>query len=269
METVNRKPFVAGQFYPENLDSLSKMLKGYCIKDVQKNILGALVPHAGYIYSGEVAGKVYSLLKPKKYYIILGPNHSGYGPRFSLFPEGSWITPLGSVKISSSLIKKIITIGKNIEIDTSAHMHEHSIEVQLPFLQYTQNNFEIVALSLSDATLGQYQKLAEDLFTATKDNTENIAIIASSDMSHYVPHEVASEKDKKIIDSIVAIDPEDTYRNVSKYNVSMCGYGPCVVMLFFAKLAGAKKGELISYQTSAKTSRDYSSVVGYAGIAIS
>lgn len=266
-----RKPAVAGQFYPSDKTSLSDNIKGFIDTNAKKiDAKGAILPHAGYVYSGLVAGQTASRLSVKDTYIILGPNHTGYGKPFSIMTEGSWNTPLGDVAIDSELAKGILKESQLLEEDSLAHMYEHSIEVEIPFLQYFKKDIKIVPVVVFPDDIKQYKKVAEAIATAIENSgrKDKIMIIASSDMTHYEPKESAEKKDKQAIDAILELDEDKLFDRVKKLNISMCGYAPAIIMLAAAKLLGAKKAELIKYQTSGDASGDYSAVVGYAGVII-
>ncbi len=263
-----RPPVVAGQFYPADPNELIEMLKELTdpIPEEEKIKAKAIVvPHAGYIYSGRVAGKTYSRVKIPKKIILLGPNHTGYGPAISTYPDGAWLTPLGEVFVDDNLTKKLTE--SNIYVpDYTAHVYEHSLEVQLPFLQFlSKEPFKIAPtvfkfISLEDAlTAGDY------LAGVLKDE-EDYLIVISTDFSHYVPHEVAKQKDALAIDRILNVDPEGLYRVVVENDISMCGVVPATVALQALKHLGVSKSILVDYKTSGDVSGDYSSVVGYAGI---
>lgn len=265
-----RKPAVSGQFYPGTKSALEKQLELLIPKITAEkiNAFGAVVPHAGYIYSGGVAGLVYASISPKKTYIILGPNHTGIGQAFSIMDLGAWLTPLGKAEINQGLAQEIIKSCPQVEIDTSAHSFEHSLEVQLPFLQYIVNNFDFVPIVLSQASLSQYQNFGKALSEVIKNYKHDVVILASSDMTHYEPHEEAKRKDKMAIDAILNLDVDELAQKIARYDITMCGWAPVIVMITACKAQGATKAKLIKYQTSGDTSGDYSSVVGYAGIAI-
>lgn len=263
-----RKPAQAGVFYPANKNELNNQLSQFIKEARKEEVKGIVVPHAGYIYSGKVSGAVYSRIKQYPVYIIIGPNHTGLGAPVSLMSEGEWEMPAGKVKINSQLSKKILEKIKFVEDDINAHIYEHSIEVQLPFLQYLREDFSFVPIVLGDYRLSTIEKLGEGLAEIVKNFGEETLIIASSDMSHYEPDEVAREKDKQAIDKILNLEPAGLLEIVKTKQISMCGVGPVATMLFAAKKLGAKEAELVSYQTSGQISGDYSAVVGYAGIIV-
>jgi AmmeMemoRadiSam system protein B len=266
---MTRNPVVAGQFYPGSPDGLRKMVGGL-VDDGAKKVeaLGLVSPHAGYIYSGPVAGAVISRIKFKDTFVILGPNHTGRGKAFSIMTQGTWKTPLGEVEIDSQLGSRILTTTGYLEEDQMAHQWEHSIEVQVPFLQYFKPDVKIVPIVLAHASGATYKQIGSGLARAVKESKRGAIILASSDMTHYEPHEVAKKKDSQAIEAILDLDEDELLKRVEELNISMCGYAPVVSLISASKELGAKKAELVRYQTSGDTSGDYSSVVGYAGIII-
>ena len=264
-----RRPSVAGQFYPASKSALEKELGTFTDKKSEKvSCLGVVVPHAGYMYSGPVAGKVFSRMKPAESYIIMGPNHTGFGQPFSIMTQGSWQMPQGKVDIDAELSKNLLSASEYLKEDELAHSKEHSIEVQLPFLQYIKNDFQFVPIVISHSRLDIYQKLGKELARSIKNYKKPVTIVASSDMTHYEDCESAKIKDRLAIDAILKLDETKLMNMISKHNISMCGYAPTIVMLAAVKELGAKSAVLVDYKTSGDSSGDYSSVVGYAGIII-
>jgi len=266
-----RKPVVAGQFYPASEKELKEQI-GSFIKNnpFLKDVIACLVPHAGYTYSGRIAGETVSQIKMKNNFILLGPNHTGYGPEFSIMTEGSWQTPLGKVKINSCLAQKILEYSNYLKEDTLAHKYEHSLEVILPFLQYFKNNFEFVPIIITFDNPDILKDIGKEIARAIQElhMAGSTVIVCSSDLTHYEPQLEAEKKDRAAINAILALDENKLTENVKKFNISMCGYAPSVVMLVAAKLLGAKTASLVKYQTSAEITGDESSVVGYAGILV-
>lgn len=266
---IIRRASVAGQFYQGSKAGLEKELSTLIDKDApKKDCLGAVSPHAGYIYSGMVAGEVLSRIKFKDSFVILGPNHTGIGSPFAIVTSGHWQMPMGDVEIDTDLAKAILKNSRYIKEDPSAHVYEHSIEVQLPFLQFVKSDFKFVPIIISSSDLETFRKIGKELADAIKRSNKEIVIIASSDMTHYESHESAKNKDKRAIDAILKLDEEKLMNEIQKWDITMCGFAPTIVMLSALKSLGAKKAELIDYKTSGDTSGDYSSVVGYAGILI-
>lgn len=267
-----RRAVVAGQFYPGDKTSLLKMLETFFeqVGTVQKlDMKAAIVPHAGYIYSGKTAGSLYKLVsKDIETAIILGPNHTGLGSEYSIMQRGSWATPLGEVKIDEEVTEQLSKDAEMLEDDFEAHRREHSIEVHVPFLQYINPKIKIVPIVLAGHNLEKLKIIAETIALVVKEKAKKILVIASSDMTHYEEAEEAREKDKHAIETIVALDDEKFIQTIKKYSVSMCGVLPCYVSMHFAKKMGSMSGKLIEYSNSGDVSGDYSSVVGYAAIAL-
>ena len=229
---MTRKPAMAGKFYPMSADAINKQIKEFEVEVQQKvDCLGIVSPHAGYVYSGGVAGAVYSNINIPDDVIIMGPNHTGLGEMVSLMASGEWEMPNGNVKINTDLANDIISSSRYIKDDSLGHLHEHSLEVQIPFIQYFRKNFKIVPITI----LTLDYELCEDVGTAIAEAVKNynkpILIVASSDMTHYESHESASVKDKKAIDQILRLDPKGLFETVVDKNISMCGIAPTTAML--------------------------------------
>jgi len=266
---MTREAAVAGQFYPGSPGELRDMIKDMTdSKAERKETIGVVSPHAGLVYSGPVAGAVFSSIKFTNTFILIGPNHRGVGRLLSITTGGSWKTPLGEVQIDSGLAKAILTASDGLEEDTLAHRYEHSLEVQVPFLQYFKPDVKIVPIVLAQAAPQVYQGIGRAIAGTLKSRGEAAVIVASSDMTHYEPHESAKVKDKKAIEAILGLDADELVRRIGKYDISMCGYAPVISLISASLEMGAGKTELVKYQTSGDTSGDYSSVVGYAGIII-
>jgi MEMO1 family protein len=283
-----RHPAVAGQFYKGSPEALMKQVREFIVPGVVKTkALGIVSPHAGLIYSGSVAGAVYSRIELPDTLVLIGPNHTGLGAPVSLMARGQWEMPLGMVEIDESLAASILSKSTHIREDSLAHLREHSLEVQLPFIQQDKKNFKIVPIQMLDTRLETCKEVGRAVAEAIKDRgqgkdqktrktpnsdlhiSNDVLIIASSDMSHYEPAAVAKDKDFKAIQKILDLDPEGLYRVVKEYGITMCGYGPAVSMLVACKLLGASKAELIKYANSGDVSGDYEQVVGYAGVVVS
>jgi len=264
-----RKPVFAGRFYPEDKASLKKELSSYVHENAERiKAVGIVAPHAGYIYSGAVAGETYSKVVLPHKYIILSPNHTGAGSNISLYAEGGWETPLGEASVDKNLAKKISEKFKGITSDVSAHMMEHSLEVQLPFIQYFVNDFKMVPITLSRISVHDCEKLGKAIAETIKETKDEILIISSSDMTHYESAKRAATKDNLAIEKILELDPEGLFETVRGNGISMCGVMPTTVMLFAARELGAKKGNLVKYSNSGDVSGDFDEVVGYAGLYI-
>jgi AmmeMemoRadiSam system protein B len=274
-----RHPAVAGHFYQGTPEALRKQVQGFIIPGAKRvRALGILAPHAGLLYSGAVAGAVYSSIELPDTFILIGPNHTGLGASVSLMASGRWETPLGTVDIDEPLAAAILEKSKQIHEDTLAHLREHSLEVQLPFIQYFKHTFMIVPLQILDTRLETCLEVGRAIAAAIQERgaqgaereseRHRVLIVASSDMSHYERAVTAKEKDSKAIHQILNLDPQGLYRTVRDYGITMCGYGPAVVMLAACNTLGASHAELVKYANSGDVSGDYEQVVGYAGIVI-
>jgi hypothetical protein len=225
--------------------------------------MGAVVPHAGYIYSGQVAAEVYSRLPKAETYVIIGPNHHGLGSPVALSRE-SWRTPLGDVEPDLELADALT--GSIIDHDEAAHMHEHSIEVQIPFLQRLFQGFKILPICMGLQDEQTAVEVGEELSRAVKRLNRSCKVIASSDFTHYKPEETAKKVDAKLLEAIINMDVPELYKRVYRYDATACGYGPIAVTITAAAAMGAKAGKLLAYATSGDVSGDYSQVVGYGAV---
>lgn len=264
-----RRPEAAGQFYPADAYALKKQLNLLVEKKQKKEAaLGLVSPHAGYAFSGNIAGTCFSRVKLTKTVVVLGPNHTGDGASFSIMTEGIWQMPLGNVEIDVPLAKDILANSKYLQEDIRAHLREHSIEVQLPFLQFFSPQVKIVPIVISMADFTTYEEIGKAIAKAIKKASVDSLIVASSDMSHYETQEKAKANDQLAIESILKLNGKELLKRIEKFNITMCGYGATVCMLSAAEELGAKEAQLIEYQTSGDVLGDYSSVVGYAGIMV-
>ncbi len=269
-----RRAVVAGQFYNGTAESLREQVRKYIDEKVRKEeVIGVLAPHAGFMFSGEVAGAVYSRIIFPDTFVIIGPNHTGAGHPSAIITKGKWQTPLGEVEIDSDLAGKILANSKGLKEDERAHSYEHSIEVQLPFLQYLEtrinaNKFRFVPICLSHLDLEACQDIGKAIAKAIKEGKKKVVIVASSDLTHYEPQEEANRKDKIALDAVIKLDPEELINKVEELRISMCGVIPTTIMLMASKELGATKGELVKYMTSGDVIGDYRQVVGYGGALI-
>jgi AmmeMemoRadiSam system protein B len=261
-----RSPAVAGQFYPKTPQELKRQMDEFLgiAASQELPILGAVVPHAGYIYSGSVAAEVYARLPEKETYVILGPNHHGLGAPISLSRD-SWKTPLGLVESDQEMAQALV--GTIIDQEELAHLHEHSIEVQLPFLQERFSGFKILAITMGLQDEETAVEVGEALGKAALKLNKSCTIIASSDFSHYQPQETARKVDTSLIEAILRMDIPELYSRIYSYNATACGYGPIAAAIAAAKILGATSGKLLRYATSGDITGDYSQVVGYGAIA--
>jgi hypothetical protein len=266
---MKREPAVAGQFYHAEADRLARQVAEYVNDRAPKeHVKAALCPHAGFIYSGAVAGAVYSTMRFPDTFVLIGPNHTGLGSRISLMAEGQWEIPTGVFSIDERLSARIIQNTGLVERDATAHMFEHSLEVQLPFIAHFSKDVKIVPIAVMSASLDELKTIGEGIATSINEVGYPVVIVASSDMSHYVSDTTAKQKDRMAINKILDLDPDGLYSVIRGENISMCGYMPAVVMLTAAKALGAKEARLVKYSTSAEVSGDYDHVVGYAGIIV-
>lgn len=265
-----RQPFVAGSFYPGEeqalLSELNALVPPYPETE-KEEVIGALVPHAGYLYSGRVAGEVYARVKNKKTFVLIGPNHTGRGHSFSLSME-NWSTPLGDVEVDVELAEEIKRRTPLIKDDPSAHRSEHSIEVQLPFVKKLFPDTRIVPLCVSSCDISELRAVAEAVTAAALSTENDIAVLASSDMTHYEPREEASIKDKKAIDAILSMDAEHLVKTVKMNSISMCGWAPLVIMISASGQMGGRKARLLRYSDSGEITGNLAEVVGYAGMIV-
>ncbi|MBI2882833.1 MAG: AmmeMemoRadiSam system protein B [Candidatus Methylomirabilis oxyfera] len=264
-----RRAAVAGSFYPGTRELLRAQAADLITGDLPEvNAIGAVVPHAGYIYSGRVAGAVYARLIFPDVCVILGPNHTGLGAGVAIMTYGTWETPLGQVPIDTELARAILRNSQTIEEDDLGHRHEHSIEVQLPLLQACDRPFSFVPICLFSSEYAACRDVGLAVAQAIARSDRSVLIVASTDMSHYVTQEQAKAKDHLAIEAIVACDPQRLHRVVRREAITMCGFHPTTALLIAARELGATSGELISYATSADVTKDDSSVVGYAGLIV-
>ena len=276
-----RYPTVAGSWYAGTPNSLRKQIEQLfthklgpgnlpsVVEDGPRNVVGLVVPHAGYMASGPVAAHAYHHLaedgKPDVI-VIFGPNHTGHGSALAIMNEGAWRTPLGDVEVDTETADKILQASSIVDADDRAHVYEHSIELQLPFLQYLYGSgFRFVPICFMMQDLESSREVGKAVASALKG--KNGLVIASSDLTHYEPQERAEKKDRMAIDAALDMDEEKYYNTVEAYGISTCGYGPVIAAITAAKELGAKKAELLSYGTSGDVLGDRSAVVGYTSIA--
>ncbi len=265
-----RRPAVAGRFYPSEPQKLLHDVSAYLKPDAEhSNAIGILVPHAGYMYSGPVAGAVYARIEVPSRNIILCPNHTGLGAPVSIMKSGEWETPLGLMQIDTELCEALLAADPYLQDDMAAHRMEHALEVQIPFLQCASPGASFAPITIGTGHWHKLESLGRAIAEVVRNSAKKTLIIASSDMNHYESDAVTRVKDRKAIDQVLALDPKGLFEVVRRENISMCGYGPAVAMLTAAKALGATRGELARYATSAEVSQDFDYVVGYAGIIIS
>ncbi len=277
MFTHIRKPSVSGTFYAGTQLELKEQIE-WCYKhrlgpgdlpriakEGPREILSLIVPHAGYLYSGPIAAHAYKELADDgiiETAIIIGPNHTGYGPPVSIWAKNSWSTPLGEVEVDEDLAQKLM--GGIVKADETAHLYEHSVEVQLPWLQHLYGKVRIVPIAM----MAQDMETAQELGQAISMYAANSLVIASTDFSHYEPQDIATEKDMAMIEAITNLDEGELYQRRESLDCTMCGYGPVAVAIMVARATQAQKPRLLKYATSGETTGDFSRVVGYASIVI-
>ncbi len=260
-----RPPAVSGQFYPGSPEELGRQLDEMMPPAQEMPVIGCVVPHAGYIYSGRIAAMVYSRLPKRETYVILGPNHHGIGSPVALSRD-SWRTPLGVVTADHDLAD--LLAGSIIDQDETAHKHEHSIEVQLPFLQRRFGDFKILAISMGMQDEETASEVGEEIARAALKLKRECTVIASSDFTHYEPRDVARKVDSQVIEAILNMDIHQVYSRVYHYNASSCGIGPIAATIAASRILGARSGKLLCYGTSGDVSGDYRQVVGYGAIVL-
>ncbi len=266
-----RLPAVAGRFYPADAGALTQQvetLAGAADSGEKLRARACLVPHAGYMYSGHVAGAVYGKLALPRRYIILGPRHYPQGEALAILSEGVWQTPLGPAQVDILLAAELKRACPMLREDSVAHRAEHSLEVQLPFLQRLVGEFRFVPIALGTVQFSALAELGRAVADVVAAQGEEILIVASSDMNHYEEDELTRVKDRKALDKLLALDPRGLYDTVRREGITMCGYGPAVTMLTAARQLGSTRAELVRYATSGDITGDRDEVVGYAGIVV-
>ena len=269
MSTGIRQPAVAGRFYPQNPETLTADLESYLSSTADAApATGCVVPHAGYMYSGHVAGAVFARIAVPRRSILLCPNHTGMGQPLSIMSEGAWQTPLGAAAIDSELAETLKQRLPLLREDSAAHRAEHAAEVELPFLQIRRPHFTFVPIALGTAHFEPLEALGHAVAEVVRAQSEPVLVIASSDMNHYENDQVTRIKDHKAIEPILRLDARGLYDTVMNEEISMCGFGPTVAMITAARDLGATSAELVRYATSGDVSGDRDMVVGYAGIIV-
>ena len=273
-------PAVAGSFYPDNPNTLKKLIESCFLDEVsvgeipelksfdgQDYPINVMVPHAGYQYSGAIAAHGYCKLVQigfPEVFIIISPNHTGFGSEVSVFNDGEWVTPFGSIQVDDEFADEIILNSDFAKGDFHAHIHEHSIEVQLPFLQYFSDDFKIVPITMGSQTYVTANDIAKAIFEAGNKLDKSYAVIASTDLSHFNNQEKANKVDGFVMEDIAEMNEFKLFEEVVQYNITMCGYGPVMATIIHSKMSGKKECEILAYQTSGDVTGDFTSVVGYA-----
>ncbi len=266
---MERKPAVAGQFYPGGSQSLKDEVNRYLKSDIKPGkALGAVAPHAGYIYSGGVAGKVFASVEVPKRCIVLCPNHTGMGAQAAVWPKGTWHIPTGDIPVDEKLASSLLKSCSELTDDTTAHIAEHSLEVELPFMLARQPELTIVPIAISRVNLNACQKIGEAIADTVKACGDEVLIVASTDMNHYESQNRTVAKDQKAIDKVLALDAKGLVETCAEERISMCGVLPTAITIIACKKLGAREAHLIQHATSGDVSGDMDAVVGYAGFVI-
>jgi hypothetical protein len=268
-----RSPAVAGRFYPDSDRELSAQVTRFLRQEPgarPRRACAVMAPHAGYVYSGAVAGKVFAAIEVPRRVILLGPNHTGRGPRISVMDRGTWRIPGADVPVDEELAAAILAAFPAASPDREAHRYEHALEVELPFLVARQPDLRIVPVVLGVLSANDAVAFGKALHRAVGAVSQagDVLVVASSDMSHYLPDDTARRVDRAALTPLLAFDPEGLYRTVVEHDISMCGFIPATAMLAYAREAGASRPELVAYATSAEAFGDRSRVVGYAGVVL-
>jgi AmmeMemoRadiSam system protein B len=273
MATTVRRPAVAGRFYPGDPETLRQEASSYLSQPNFTNespvrAIGCIAPHAGYMYSGHVAGAVFSAVEIPPTCIVLCPNHTGMGHALSIMSEGEWETPLGNVPIDTDFAADLKHLFPALQEDSAAHRAEHAAEVELPFLQLRQPELKFVPIALGTSHFAPLEQLGNAIASMIAARSERVLIIASSDMNHYESDALTRVKDQRALERILTLDARGLHEVVTQQNISMCGFGPAVAMLTAARKLGAQSAQLIKYATSGDVSGDREIVVGYAGVVV-
>lgn len=271
--TVLRHPAVAGRFYPRDPDDLRTEAQGYLSQSISADTapvkaIGCIAPHAGYMYSGHVAGAVFARIEIPQLCVVMCPNHTGMGHALAMMCEGSWETPLGEVPIDTQFALALQQRFPGLHNDSAAHRAEHAAEVELPFLQLRRPNLRIVPIALGTGQFEVLEQLGAAMAEIVAQQKDPVLMVASSDMNHYESDVVTRAKDHRALERILTLDARGLFDVVTQQKVSMCGFGPAVVMLTAARQLGAKSAELVRYATSGDISGDREMVVGYAGVVV-
>lgn len=264
-----RLPAVAGQFYPSNPNELAALIEKYTKSQEpaeKVKVRACLVPHAGYIYSGAVTGAVFARIALPKKILVLGVRHFPQGEPLAIVSDGAWQTPLGDVPIESKLASQLRADCPGLQEDSVAHQREHSLEVELPFLQVLSPDFSFVPVAVGTLHYEDLKRTGEGVARTLESTADEVLVVTSSDMNHYEDDETTREKDHKAIQCMLSLDPLGLYEICRQEHISMCGLGPAVVMLTAMNRLGVKKAQLVRHATSGDVSGDRDEVVGYAGM---
>jgi AmmeMemoRadiSam system protein B len=266
---MERRPAVAGQFYPGTSQSLKDEVTKY-LKAEGKPVkaLAAVAPHAGYIYSGGVAGRVFASIVVPKRCVVLCPNHTGMGANAAVWTRGSWKIPTGTIPVDERLAESILKLSDDLKDDPTAHMAEHSLEVELPFMLERQPELSIVPVAISRVNMDGIRRIGKAIADAIKASKEDVLIVASTDMNHYESDAATRKKDELAIEKVLALDPEGLVSTCAAERISMCGVLPTAIAIVASKELGAREARLVAHATSGDISGDRDAVVGYAGFII-
>ncbi len=268
---MDRQPVVDGKFYPGDKESWEQGVISYLNQDSSgplRSPILVMLPHAGHVFSGGVAGMTLARSRLNDTVVLLGPNHTGQGQKLALWPDGSWNLPGASLRVNQALAQDILKASPAIRPDTTAHQHEHSLEVILPFLWAMNKQTSIVPICVSEPDLPTLLSVGQDLARVIKDHGSEVSAVVSSDMSHFISQKEAETQDQKALQAIQELDPERLYTVVRENGISMCGVLPMTIGLAMARDLGASQAEVVRYATSGDVIGDYSHVVGYAGVLI-
>ncbi|MHA2610071.1 MAG: AmmeMemoRadiSam system protein B [bacterium JZ-2024 1] len=269
MREYQRRMAVADYFYPSSPEILKRMFSEWSQKvEKKERARMVILPHAGYIYSGRVAFQVLQKIEIPSRFLVFGPNHTGIGKSFAIFPGSSWATPFGSVSVDAQLSDIIVQKVHHAQLDSSAHREEHSVEVEVNLLHFFNPNGKLIAGVVSLMPYSELEKIGDELGEVLKPYADSLLLVASSDMSHYISESEARKKDYRALEAILALDEKELYRRVQQEHISMCGVAPVVVLLRAVKKMGATSARIDQYTSSAETTGDTSAVVGYAGVII-
>ncbi|MCF8029368.1 MAG: AmmeMemoRadiSam system protein B [Desulfohalobiaceae bacterium] len=267
---MHRKPVVAGQFYPGSKDKWLEEVRRYLSGGESGGTAATLsmVPHAGYPFSGGVAGRTLARARPGGRVLLLGPNHTGQGKPLAVWSAGTWELPGVSVPVDEELAAQVLQAHKALQEDQAAHVREHSLEVVVPFLYALEEATRIVPVAVAERDPDTLLRVGEALADVVSAQSEPVSVVVSSDMSHFIPADKAKQKDELALKAICEVNPEGLLETVQKNSISMCGVLPMTVGLSLARKLGCTQGELVEYANSGDFIGDYDSVVGYAGVVI-
>lgn len=266
---MERKPAVAGQFYPGTSESLKAEVDRYLKSDSPPvKAIACVAPHAGYVYSGGVAGQVFASVEVPKRCIVLCPNHTGMGAAAAVWTRGSWQIPTGTIPVDEELADSLLSLSDDLKDDATAHIAEHSLEVELPFMLARQPELSIVPVAISRVGIDGIERIGDAIAQAVKGCGEDVLIVASTDMNHYESDARTKEKDKLAIDRVLALDVRGLVTTCASERISMCGVLPTAIAIEASRKLGAKEATLVAHATSGDISGDREAVVGYAGFII-